>query len=118
MEIDLADTIFTKILNKEIPADIVHEDEHCIAFRDINPQAPVHLLIIPRRAIASIGSMQDADVSLVGHLFRVARDLARSNGIAEGGYRLIINNGENAGQTVAHLHVHLMGGRSFNWPPG
>ena len=114
----MAVTIFTKILNKEIPADLVHEDEHCIAFRDINPQAPVHLLIIPRRAFASIDDMTDADVPLVGHLFTVARDLARRMELTQSGYRLVINNGSNAGQTVFHLHVHLLGGRALNWPPG
>lgn len=114
----MAETIFSKILRKEIPADIVHEDEQCIAFCDINPQAPVHILIIPRKAFANIDAMADEDAPLVGHLFTVARHLARERGLDESGYRLVINNGSNAGQTVFHLHVHLLGGRSLTWPPG
>jgi histidine triad (HIT) family protein len=114
----MADTIFQRILRKEIPARLVHEDEHCIAFHDINPQAPTHILIIPRKPLSGVDSMSDEDVPLVGHLVKVARDLARSQGIADGGYRLVINNGVAAGQTVFHFHVHLMGGRTFQWPPG
>lgn len=114
----MPETIFAKILRKEIPADLVHEDEQCIAFRDINPQAPTHVLIIPRKAFASIEAMKDEDAPLVGHLFLVARDIARKFGLHESGYRLVINNGSNAGQTVFHLHVHLLGGRPMNWPPG
>lgn len=114
----MSDTIFTKILNKEIPADIVHEDDRCIAFSDINPQAPVHILIIPREAFENIDAMTDADAPLLGHLFVVARDLARTQGVAEAGYRLVINNGDHAGQTVGHLHLHLIGGRRLTWPPG
>ena len=114
----MADTIFTKVLNKEIPADIVHEDELCIAFSDINPQAPIHFLIIPRRAFKNVEHMTDADAPLMGHLFTVARDLARAQGVADSGYRLVINNGADAGQTVSHLHVHLLGGRGLTWPPG
>lgn len=114
----MSDTIFTKILNKEIPADIVHEDDRCIAFSDINPQAPVHILIIPRKAFENIDAMTDADAPLLGHLFVVARDLARTQGVAEAGYRLVINNGDHAGQTVGHLHLHLIGGRRLTWPPG
>jgi histidine triad (HIT) family protein len=114
----MANTIFAKILRKEVPARIVHEDEHCIAFHDISPQAPVHVLVIPRKAFANVDAMTDDDVPLLGHLFRVARDLARQLGVAESGYRLVINNGASAGQTVFHLHVHLLGGRAFGWPPG
>mgnify|MGYP002632397939 CR=1 FL=1 len=114
----MAGTIFAKILAKEIPADLVHEDDQCIAFRDINPQAPVHILIIPRKAFASIDQMTDGDAPLVGHLFTVARDLARRFELDQSGYRLVINNGSDAGQTVFHLHVHLLGGRALNWPPG
>lgn len=114
----MPETIFAKILRKEIPADLIHEDEQCIAFRDINPQAPVHILIIPRKAFASIDAMQDTDEQLVGHLFSVARDIARRFDLHESGYRCVINNGSNAGQTVFHLHVHLLGGRAMNWPPG
>jgi histidine triad (HIT) family protein len=114
----LSDTIFSKILRKEIPADIIHEDEHCIAFRDINAQAPTHVLIIPRKAFKNLSEMTDEDTPLVGHLLRTARDIARDLGVEDGGYRLVINNGANAGQTVSHLHVHLLGGRPMGWPPG
>jgi len=114
----MAETIFAKILRGDLPADIVHEDERCIAFRDINPQAPVHVLVIPRKEMRNINEMSDADEGLVGHLFSVARDLATKLGVAESGFRLVINNGIDAGQTVSHLHVHLLGGRSMTWPPG
>lgn len=114
----MADTIFSKILRKEIPVELVHEDEQCIAFNDINPVAPVHILIIPRRPFANIAAMSDADTPVVGHLFAVARDLAADRGLDETGYRLVINNGDDAGQTVQHLHVHLLGGRGLTWPPG
>ncbi len=114
----MADTIFAKILRGDLPADIVHEDELCIAFRDINPQAPVHVLVIPRKEMQSINEMSDADEGLVGHLFSVARELATQLGVSETGFRLVINNGIDAGQTVSHLHVHLLGGRSLTWPPG
>jgi histidine triad (HIT) family protein len=114
----MAETIFSKILRKEIPADIVHEDDQCIAFRDINPQAPVHLLVIPRKYLLNITDMEERDEALIGHLFSVARDLAGHLGLDESGYRLVINNGMDAGQTVSHLHVHLLGGRSLTWPPG
>ena len=114
----MASTIFSKILRKEIPAELVHEDELCIAFGDINPQAPTHLLIIPRKEIQGINTLEDSDALLIGHLFLVARDLARKFGLEEGGYRLVINTGADAGQTVFHLHVHLLAGRTLTWPPG
>ena len=114
----MGNTVFSKILRKEIPADIVHEDELCIAFADINPQAPTHLLIIPRTEIEGVNALDDVDAPLVGHLFTVARDLARKLGLDESGYRLVINTGADAGQTVFHLHVHLLAGRTLNWPPG
>ena len=114
----MGNTVFSKILRKEIPADIVHEDELCIAFADINPQAPTHLLIIPRTEIEGVNALDDVDAPLVGHLFTVARDLARKLGLDESGYRLVINTGADAGQTVFHLHVHLLGGRTLTWPPG
>ncbi len=114
----MSETVFSRILRKEIPADVVHEDDQCIAFRDINAQAPTHILIIPRKAFRSIAEMADEDTMLVGHLFKTARDLARTLGIEEGGYRLVVNNGANAGQTVHHLHVHMLGGRPLSWPPG
>lgn len=114
----MAETIFAKIIRKEIPADLVHEDEHCVAFSDINPQAPTHILIIPRKEIVNVAEMDDEDTTLVGHLFAVARDIARVRGFAEDGYRLVVNNGAAAGQTVSHLHVHMLAGRPLSWPPG
>lgn len=110
-------TIFKKIIDKEIPAEIVYEDEQCLAFKDVNPQAAVHILIIPLKEIASIDQIEPEDKSLVGHLFYVARQLAKENGL-ETGYRTVINCGRDGGQTVDHLHVHLLGGRSLTWPPG
>ena len=114
----MADTIFAKIIRGELEADIVHSDDLCIAFRDINPQAPVHILIIPRKPITGIEAMEDEDAPIVGHLLLVARDLAKKLGVADSGYRLVVNNGAAAGQTVFHLHVHLLAGRNLNWPPG
>ncbi len=114
----MADTIFSQILRKEIPVELLHEDEHCVAFNDINPVAPVHILIIPRRPFANIAAMTEADEPAVGRIFAVARDLAKERGLDESGYRLVINNGSDAGQTVEHLHVHLLGGRGLTWPPG
>jgi histidine triad (HIT) family protein len=110
-------TIFKRIIDKEIPADILHEDDHCLAFRDVSPQAPVHVLVIPKKEIASIDAIADEDQALIGHLFLVIRDLARQLGL-EGGYRVACNCGEDGGQTVHHLHYHLMGGRDMSWPPG
>lgn len=110
------DTLFGKIIRREIPADIVFEDEHLIAFRDIAPQAPVHVLIIPR---AHYGSMDDVpDASVVGALSMLAQQVARSEGIAATGYRCVINTGVDGAQTVGHLHMHLLGGRGLGWPPG
>ncbi len=111
------DNIFLKIINKEIPARVIYEDEQCLAFHDINPQAPVHVLIIPRKVIATHDAIAEADEQLLGHLHLVASRLARQLGI-EDGYRLVLNCRENAGQTVPHLHLHLLGGRRFSWPPG
>lgn len=110
-------TIFKRIIDGEIPADIVYEDERCLAFRDINAQAPVHVLIIPRQEIASIDHLEEADEAVVGHLFTAARKIAAQLGLADG-YRTVINCGRDAGQTVDHLHVHLLGGRALGWPPG
>lgn len=112
-----ADTIFAKILRKEIPADIVYEDEFCIAFRDVNPQAPVHVLVIPRKPIPGIGEAVEAEKELLGHLLWTARNVAEALELDEG-YRLVINNGKNGGQTVHHLHIHILGGRALSWPPG
>ena len=111
-------TLFEKICDKEIPATIVHEDERCVAFRDISPQAPVHILIIPRKAIPRVGLAGEDDEKLLGHLLLTAAAVARSEGIAETGYRLVINNGRDGGEAVPHLHIHLLGGRHLQWPPG
>ena len=111
-------TLFEKICDREIPATILFEDERCIAFRDISPQAPVHVLIIPRKAIPRVGVATPPDESWLGHLLLTAAAVARSEGIAESGYRLIVNNGPHGGEAVPHLHVHLLGGRPLLWPPG
>jgi histidine triad (HIT) family protein len=113
-----ADCLFCKISAGSIPADRIHEDDLVVAFRDIAPRAPTHILLIPRRHIASAAELTEDDGPLLGRLFGVAADLARSQGIADGGYRLVSNVGPWGGQTVDHLHVHLMGGRAFRWPPG
>lgn len=113
----MTETIFTKIINREIKADIVYEDDLCIAFNDINPQAPTHILIIPKKTITKLSDANDNDQALLGHLLIKAKDIAKKLEI-EKAYRLIINNGEAAGQTVFHLHIHLLAGRAFNWPPG
>jgi len=110
-------TIFKKIIDKQIPADIVHEDEHCLAFRDIQPQAPVHVLIIPKREIPSLDALASSDAALVGHLILTAQRIASQAGLSNG-YRLVVNCGADGGQSVDHLHVHLLGGRALSWPPG
>ncbi len=110
--------IFCKIVDGEIPADIVHSDDECIAFRDLHPQAPVHILVIPRRHIETVDAMEERDIPVVGRMAAVARDIAREEGIHEAGYRLVLNCNEGAGQTVFHMHMHLLGGRDFGWPPG
>ena len=109
-------TIFQKIIDKEIPADIVYEDDDVCAFRDISPQAPVHILVIPKKPITSISEMKEEDSGLIGKLFYRAARIAEGERLND--YRLVVNNGSGAGQTVFHLHVHIMGGRSFGWPPG
>jgi histidine triad (HIT) family protein len=116
--VSVTDCLFCKIVNKELAADIVYEDETTLAFRDINPQAPVHLLIIPKKHIPSLSQLSPEDRELVGHIHLVAKDLAAREGIAEDGYRLVVNCNSAAGQTVFHLHFHLLGGRNFSWPPG
>ncbi|MBO9998780.1 MAG: histidine triad nucleotide-binding protein [Cyanobacteria bacterium SID2] len=113
----MADTIFGKILRKEIPADIVHEDDLCLAFRDIEPQAPTHVLVIPKKPIPSLATAEAVDRDLLGHLLLVAKQIAEGEGLARG-YRVVMNTGSEGGQTVDHLHVHLIGGRPMNWPPG
>lgn len=113
----LADNIFLKILDKSIPAKVVHEDELCIAFHDVNPQAPVHVLLIPRKVIRTHDDLTAEDAAIVAHLHLVAIQLAAKLGLGAG-YRLVINCKEQAGQTVPHLHLHLLGGRAMTWPPG
>ena len=111
------DTIFSKIINREIPADIVYEDDHCLAFRDANPQAPIHVLVIPKKPIPKLSDATEDNQLLLGQLILTAKKIAADENISDA-FRLVINNGEGAGQTVFHLHVHLLAGRSFNWPPG
>jgi histidine triad (HIT) family protein len=113
----LTDNVFLKIIDKKIPAAIVHEDDLCVAFKDINPQAPVHVLIVPRKVIATHDDLKPEDEALLGHLHLVAAKLAAKLGIQDG-YRLVVNCRERAGQTVPHLHFHLLGGRVLGWPPG
>lgn len=110
-------TIFQKIADKEIPAKLVHEDALCVAFHDVAPQAPIHILIVPRQLIARVGEAQASDQALLGHLLRVAGQVARQLGLAKG-FRLVINHGPDGGESVPHLHVHLLGGRALGWPPG
>jgi histidine triad (HIT) family protein len=110
-------TIFQRIIDKEIPAKIAYEDDRCVAFHDVSPQAPTHILIVPRKPIDRAANMTEADGPLVGHLVFVATQLAKKLGL-DSGYRLVMNNGADAGQSVFHLHLHLLGGRHFAWPPG
>ena len=110
-------TVFQKIIDREIPAQIVFEDEQCLAFRDINPRAPTHVLVIPKKPIVSLDDLQDEDQSLIGHMHLVIRDLARQLDLSSG-YRVVVNCGADGGQEVPHLHFHLLGGRSLKWPPG
>ncbi|MFQ5779604.1 MAG: histidine triad nucleotide-binding protein [Nitrospiria bacterium] len=110
--------LFCRVIEKKIPSKIVYEDETAIAFEDINPQAPVHLLIIPKKHLSGLSALQPADQGAIAHLFSVVSKLAQKNAIVEGGYRTVINTGRGAGQSVFHLHIHLLGGRPFRWPPG
>ena len=114
----MADTIFAKIIRREIPADIVYEDDMCLAFRDINPQAPTHILIIPKKEIATVADAKEQDKELMGHLVLCATQIAKTEGLADDGYRLVINCKNNGGQEVYHLHMHILGGRKMTWPPG
>ena len=109
-------TIFQKIIDKQLPADIVHEDDRCLAFRDIHPQAPLHVLVIPKKPIPKVADMKAEDEAIVGHLLRVASEIAAREKVQD--FRLVVNNGAGAGQSVFHLHVHLIGGRPLGWPPG
>ena len=110
------ETIFSKILNGDIPCDEVYNDEHCLGFRDIQPQAPIHILLIPKKAIPSLREAKDKDQMLLGHLLLIAAKVAQKEGLTN--WRTVINTGAEAGQTIFHLHVHIIGGRSLNWPPG
>jgi len=111
-------TIFEKIRDGEIPADVIHRDEHCFAFRDISPQAPFHVLIVPNKPIPRIGEAEPGDQAILGHLLLTAAKIASGLGLAQSGFRVVINNGPHGGETVPHLHVHLLGGRQLTWPPG
>lgn len=114
----MADSLFTRIIKREIPADIVYEDNEIVAINDIHPQAPIHILIVPKNQIPTINDADDNDATLLGKIILIAKKLAKEKGIAEDGYRLVINCNEGAGQTVFHIHCHLLGGRLFYWPPG
>ena len=108
--------LFCRIVRREIPAKVIHEDEHTVAFRDIDPKAPTHVLVIPKEHVPSLNEATDA--AQVGRLMLVAAQIAKAEGIAEEGYRMVVNSGANAGQTVFHVHLHLLGGRGLSWPPG
>ncbi|XP_059921683.1 uncharacterized HIT-like protein Synpcc7942_1390 isoform X1 [Gadus macrocephalus] len=112
-----APTIFSKVIDKSLPADIIYEDEKCLAFRDITPQAPVHFLVIPKVQIPRLSAAQDGDAELLGHLLLVAKNEAKKEGLSEG-YRVVVNDGPHGAQSVYHLHVHVLGGRQMTWPPG
>ncbi len=114
----MSDCLFCKVVAGEVPADIIYDNEHVLAFRDISPQAPTHVLIIPRRHIATINDLDAGDNELVGQLFLAAKEVAAQEGVDEVGYRVVMNCNEDAGQTVFHIHLHLMGGREMRWPPG
>jgi histidine triad (HIT) family protein len=111
-------TFFTRIINREIPAKIVYEDDRCLAFEDIAPKAPTHVLVIPKKEIASLDALSAADAALLGHMMLVVQKLARDLGVAESGYRIVANTGRDGGQSVDHLHFHLLAGRQLEWPPG
>ena len=111
------ETIFSKIIRRELPADIVYEDDWAIAFRDINPKAPTHILVIPKQPITQLSTAASSDQALLGHLLLTVQQIAKQEGLAQG-YRVVINNGRDGGQTVDHLHLHLLGGRAMGWPPG
>lgn len=110
-------SVFSQIIQRELPADIVYEDEWCIAFKDINPQAPVHVLLVPKKEIVSVATVEPEDRDVLGHLMLKAKEVARIMGVAESGYRLVVNTNSDSGQSVYHLHIHLLGGRRMGWPP-
>ena len=111
-------TLFTKIIDREIPADIVYEDNEIISFKDINPQAPIHLLIVPKKVIPTLNDLDAEDFELIGKMFKVAQKLAKDNNLSVSRFRTVFNCNEDGGQTVYHIHLHLLGGRQFQWPPG
>ena len=113
----MADTLFAKIINRQIPADIVYEDDLCLAFNDVNPQAPVHILLVPKKPLDMLSNATDADQALLGHMLLVVGKITRERKI-DGAFRLVVNNGKEGGQAVFHLHMHIMAGRKFRWPPG
>ena len=113
-----SDCIFCRIINKEVPSNIIYEDDDITAFYDINPQAPVHIMVVPKKHITTINGMSESDSGLIGKVFLVVKKLAEDNNISEDGYRVVVNCNRNAGQEVFHIHFHLMGGRKFSWPPG
>ena len=110
--------LFCRIRDQELPATLVHEDEHCLAFRDLHPQAPHHILVIPRKHVASLNELEDGDAAMLGALLLAARKIAKDEGMADAGWRTVVNVGKDGGQTVHHLHLHLLGGRALGWPPG
>ena len=111
-------TLFERIIQGEVPAQIIHEDDQCVAIRDINPQAPTHVLVIPKKVIPRLGEATPSDESLLGHLLLTAAEVAKREGLAENGYRVVVNQGWQAGESVPHLHVHVLGGRQLKSPPG
>lgn len=111
-------SIFTKIINREIPAVIVYEDDLCISFRDIDPKAPQHILIVPKKEIKSLADVAEEDAPLLGHLLLKASEIAKEQGISDSGYRIVVNTNKEGGQEVSHLHLHILGGRQMTWPPG
>ena len=111
-------TLFERIIQGEVPAQIIHEDDQCVAIRDINPQAPTHVLVIPKKVIPRLGEATPSDESLLGHLLLTAAEVAKREGLAGNGYRVVVNQGWQAGESVPHLHVHVLGGRQMKWPPG
>lgn len=111
-------TVFSKIINKEIPANVVYEDELCLAFRDVNPQAPTHILVIPKKPLVSLAEGTSEDQALLGHMMLKIGEIARQENLESDGYRVVTNTGEHGGQSVFHLHFHILGGRKMSWPPG
>jgi histidine triad (HIT) family protein len=115
---EMAETVFSKIVRGEIQADFVHEDEFCVAFRDVAPKAPVHVLVIPKKPIESLEQVEADDAALLGHIWTTIPQVARQLGLIPGGYRVVVNCGPDGGQSVDHLHFHILGGRPLGWPPG